>query len=108
LTKELKPSGGNFLNRTSIAYAPISTIEKRDVIKLQSFCSESNFFMYLYPRFTPFSTIRADRCKYQQSSPGLRSQGTELTGICSLVNWNYSNDKSKQAMGRTTVIPGVL
>ena len=31
-------TGGNFLNRTPIAYALRSTIDKWDFIKLQSFC----------------------------------------------------------------------
>jgi hypothetical protein len=31
-------TGGNFLNRTPMAYALRSTIDKWDLIKLQSFC----------------------------------------------------------------------
>ena len=40
LGKSLKDrgTGGNFLNRTPMAYALRSTIDKWDLIKLQSFC----------------------------------------------------------------------
>jgi hypothetical protein len=35
-------TGGNFLNRTPIAYALRSRIDKWDLIKLQSFCKTNN------------------------------------------------------------------
>ena len=41
-TLEDMGSGGNFLNRTPIAYALRSRIDKWDLMKLQSFCKAKN------------------------------------------------------------------